>query len=70
MRAGSIAQGEIAAAPAGGRVDVVLAGFDTAQRFNDCRYMPRGATEPAAGDICLVICDDQGDAWVVAWDSA
>lgn len=63
-----LAQGEIAAAPADGRVDVTLTGFDTQQRFNDCRYTPRGATEPAPGDICLVAFDDQGDAWVLAFD--
>jgi hypothetical protein len=41
-----LAQGEIATAPAAGRVDIVLNGFDADQRFNDCRYTPRGVTAP------------------------
>jgi hypothetical protein len=63
-----LAQGEIATAPAAGRVDIVLNGFDADQRFNDCRYTPRGATDPSPGDSCLVAFDDQGDAWVIAFD--
>jgi hypothetical protein len=64
----TLAQGVIDSAPAADRVDVTLIGFDTQQRFNDCRYTPRGATEPADGDTCLVAFDDQGDAWVIAFD--
>jgi hypothetical protein len=31
------------------------------------QWMPRGSTLPIAGDLCLVVFDDDGDAWVPAW---
>lgn len=31
-------------------------------------WMPRGTTLPVKGDRCLVAFDDDGDAWVPAWD--
>ncbi len=31
-------------------------------------WMPRGVTLPAAGDTCLVVFDDDGDAWVTGWE--
>ena len=36
-------------------------------RFDDVRWMPRGATLPTVGDLCLVALDDEGDPWVTAW---
>lgn len=68
MPPGTLAAGEIASTPTAGRVDVTLTGFDQAQPFNDCAYMPRGATEPSVGDRCLVAFDDKGAAWVIAWE--
>jgi hypothetical protein len=70
MPPGTIAAGKIATVPAGGRVDVTLTGFDTEQPINDCVYMPRGAADPSVGDRCLVTFDDQGAAWVIAWEPA
>jgi hypothetical protein len=66
--ADTLAQGTIARAPADARVDVTLADFDSEQTFTGCRYTPRGTTEPAPGDTCIVAFDDQGDAWVLAFD--
>jgi hypothetical protein len=64
----TLAQGTIARPPAGGRVAVTLEQFDAEQLFTGCRYMPRGADDPAPGDTCLVAFDDHGDAWVIAFD--
>lgn len=62
-------QGAVATAPAGGRVDVT-ATFDPGQIYQDCTFMPRGATNPSIGDRCVVAVDDQGDAWLLAWEPA
>jgi hypothetical protein len=32
------------------------------------QWMPRGSTLPIVGDACLVVFDDDGDAWVPAWN--
>lgn len=37
------------------------------QQFNRCRWMPRGEDLPAKGDRALVVLDELGDAWVIAW---
>lgn len=36
-------------------------------KFEDVRWMPRGAVIPDAGDECLIVLDDEGDPWAVAW---
>lgn len=63
----TLVAGEIASAPSGATVAVVIPAIDREQRFSDCPYMPRGTTDPAPGDACLVAFDDQAAAWVVAW---
>jgi hypothetical protein len=33
------------------------------------QWMARGLALPIAGDTCLVVFDDNGDAWVPAWSA-
>lgn len=37
------------------------------QQFDRCRWMPRGEDLPARGDRALIVLDELGDAWVIAW---
>jgi hypothetical protein len=61
-------EGYVASDPVDGLVDVTIPAFDDdEQEFSECVYMPRGALEPTAGVRCLVAFDEQGGAWVVAW---
>lgn len=59
--------GEIARAPTGGRVDVLVPSLDAEHPFEACPYMPRGTVDPATGDTCWIdFADDQ--AVVVVWE--
>jgi hypothetical protein len=46
---GALVAGRIERAPTNGRVDVVIHGFDTDQRFNDCHFTPRMAVTVTPG---------------------
>lgn len=50
------------------RAYVIIAAFDQQLRLGPYRWQTRDAfTLPNRGDACLVIFDDTGDGWVVAW---
>jgi hypothetical protein len=48
---------------------VVLPDYGPAYPFDVAagHWMPRGALLPTANAQCLVVFDDEGDAWVPAW---
>lgn len=63
-------KGTIASEPATAaeRVYVTVEAFDGGEnRHGPCAWTPRGALLPEAGDEALVVFDEQGDPWVVAW---
>lgn len=62
--------GSIASNPADleDRVDVVIPDLDSRLSIRGCRWQSRDATSlPIRGDTCLVIFDNNKEAWVVAW---
>lgn len=63
-------RGTIASAPIDSttKVYVTIESFDGGEnRHGPCRWMPRLISGPAVGDEALVVFDEQGDPWVVAW---
>lgn len=62
--------GEIAAdAEVDEPVPVTLGAFDGGLHlFGPCPWMPRGDVLPTRGDRCLVVFDDDGAPWVIAWE--
>lgn len=61
--------GKVLTAPANltAPLRVSIEGFDKRYVYEVHRWMPRGDALPSAGDEVLVIEDDTGDPWVVAW---
>ena len=50
------------------RVRVSIPSADNERHVHGpCRWMPRGDLFPSAGDPCLVVFDDDGEAWIPAW---
>lgn len=49
-------------------VFVLIPGIDNSQyQHGPCRWMPRDTDYPTAGDVCLVIFDDDANPWIAAW---
>lgn len=46
---------------------VVVPDFSGEHFYEITWWMPRGDDLPAVGDTVLVVKDDKGEAWVVAW---
>lgn len=48
---------------------VVVQNFSGSYEYEipSLNWSPRGATLPEIGDECLVVFDDEGDAWVPTW---
>lgn len=56
------------AASATAQVRVVARGLDNAQHeHGPCRFTPRGAVLPAAGDGCILGFDDEGEPYIQLW---
>lgn len=49
---------------------VTVPDFSGDHHYEITRWMPRGAVLPAIGDEVLVVKDERGEAWVVAWEPA
>lgn len=50
------------------RVYVILPDFDPSFKWGPCRWQSRdNLTRPQSGEECLVLFDNRGDPWVVAW---
>ena len=50
------------------RVYVLVPAFDGGEhQHGPCPWTPRGSARPSTGDDALVVFDEQGDPWVVAW---
>jgi hypothetical protein len=67
-----VARGRVVDAPAtaGDPMTVVLVNYSPAWKFDvpASNWMPAaGDNLPAAGDVCVVLFDDDGDAWVPAY---
>jgi hypothetical protein len=49
---------------------VTVPSFSGEHHYEITRWMPRGEVLPKAGDEVLVVKDERGEAWVVAWEPA
>lgn len=49
-------------------IEVIIPEFDSTLRFTNVRWQSRDDNSlPARDDECLVLFDDRGHCWVVAW---
>jgi hypothetical protein len=66
----STARGKVAVTPAGEHLRVLLPAFSTQQYFEVPETQwASAAGVPQPGDDCLVVFDDEGDAWAIVGGS-
>lgn len=52
----------------GDDVYVTIPGIDDEEsKHGPCRYSPRNAALPSAGDDALVAFDDESNVWIIGW---